>query len=142
LGVNLPSLSIFSANHNASSRRARGYRFRLLLADFVVKAIGWLVVEFSKGRLMPLNPERRRSSALDDLQELRRQDETRRIADLGHSSDGPSWLAPAEIRVSRTESRFAAYLNRLLQQNQPCSESLTSLFPVGLALSQNKTRLP
>src|SRR6266404_6836108 len=33
--------------------------------------------------------------------------ETRGIADLGHSSDGPSWIDLAEIRVSRTESEFA-----------------------------------
>ncbi len=36
-----------------------------------------------------------------------------------HSSDGPSWLDLAEIRVSTTESRFADCLNRLLQQNLP-----------------------
>jgi hypothetical protein len=47
---------------------------------------------------MPLYPERRRSSAPDDLQELRRQDETRRIADLGHSSDGPSCLPRRDSR--------------------------------------------
>jgi hypothetical protein len=41
----------------------------------------------------------------------------RRTVDLGHSSDGPSWIDLAEIRVTTTESRFAACLNRLLQQN-------------------------
>jgi hypothetical protein len=35
---------------------------------------------------------------------------------------GPSWLALIEIRVSKTESRFAAYLNGLLQQNLPEAE--------------------
>jgi hypothetical protein len=30
---------------------------------------------------------------------------------LVNSSDGPSWIDLAAIRVSRTESRFAAYLN-------------------------------
>ena len=55
--------------------------------------------------------ERRRSSAPDDLQEPRRQDETRRTVDLGHSSDGPSWIDLAEIHVNATESCFAAYLN-------------------------------
>src|SRR4029077_13974613 len=59
-----------------------------------------------------------RSSAPDDLQEPPRQDETRRTADLGHSSDGPSWIDLAAIRLSTTESRFAACLNRLLQQNR------------------------
>ncbi|KRR15042.1 hypothetical protein CQ13_37445 [Bradyrhizobium retamae] len=34
-------------------------------------------------------------------------------------SDGPSWIDLAKIRVSTTESRFAACLNRLLQQNRP-----------------------
>src|SRR5450631_3122971 len=55
--------------------------------------------------------ERRRSSEPNDLREPRRPDETRRTADLGHSSDGPSWIDLAEIRVSTTESRFAASLN-------------------------------
>src|SRR5450432_666953 len=62
--------------------------------------------------------ERRRSSAPGDLLEPRRQDETRRTIDLGHSSDGPSWIDLAEIRVNVTESRFVACLNRLLQQNR------------------------
>src|SRR5436853_5942094 len=30
----------------------------------------------------------------------------------------PSWLAPTKIRVSKMESRFAASLNGLLQQNR------------------------
>jgi hypothetical protein len=38
--------------------------------------------------------------------------------DLGHSSDGPSWFDPDAIRVNLTESRLAACLNRLLQQNR------------------------
>jgi hypothetical protein len=41
---------------------------------------------------------------------------------LGHSSDGPSWIDLAEIRVNVTESRFAACLNRLLQQNLPMDD--------------------
>ncbi len=60
--------------------------------------------------------EQRRSSAPDDLREPHRQDETRTTFDLGHSSDGPSSIDLAEIRVSTTESRFADHLNRLLQQ--------------------------
>src|SRR5579872_766691 len=63
-----------------------------------------------------------RSSAPNDLQEPRRQDETRRTVDLGHSSDGPSWIDLAENRVTITESRFAVGLNRLLQQNLPIPE--------------------
>src|SRR5689334_5792899 len=63
-----------------------------------------------------------RSSVPDDLREPRRQDETRRTVDLGDSSDGPSWIDLAEIRVNTTESRFAACLNRLLQQNLPQAE--------------------
>src|SRR4029077_20760562 len=63
--------------------------------------------------------EQCRSSAPCDLRERHRQDETRRTVDLGHSSDGPSWIDLAEIRVTTTESRFAACLNRLLQQNLP-----------------------
>jgi hypothetical protein len=55
--------------------------------------------------------EQRRSSAPDDLRELRRLDETRRTVDLDHSSDGPSWIDLAEIRVDTTESRFEGYLN-------------------------------
>src|SRR5580704_7431038 len=66
--------------------------------------------------------EQHRSSAPDDLQEPRRQDETRRTVDLGHSSGGPSWIDLAEIRVNATESRFAAGLNRLLQQKRHFSE--------------------
>src|SRR5207237_2983112 len=62
--------------------------------------------------------EQHRSSAPDDLQEPRRQVETRRTVDLGHSSNGPSWVDLAAIRVNKTESRFAASLNRLLQQNR------------------------
>jgi hypothetical protein len=34
-----------------------------------------------------------------------------RTVDLGHSSDGPSWIDLAENRVITTESRFAACLN-------------------------------
>src|SRR4051795_9290320 len=52
--------------------------------------------------------EQHRSSAPGDPRAPRRQDETRRTADLGHSSDGPSWIDLAEIRVNITESRFAA----------------------------------
>ncbi|MCP3415885.1 hypothetical protein NLM16_17445, partial [Bradyrhizobium brasilense] len=42
--------------------------------------------------------------------------------DLGHSSDGPSWIDLAENRVNTTESSFEASLNRLLQQNRPRAE--------------------
>src|SRR6476619_1782735 len=49
-------------------------------------------------------------------------DETRRTVDLGHSSDGPSWIDLAAIRVNTTESRFVASLNRLLQQNRPFAD--------------------
>jgi hypothetical protein len=52
-----------------------------------------------------------RASAPDDLRERHRQNETRRTVDLGHSSDGPSWIDLAENRVNATESRFAVYLN-------------------------------
>ncbi|WP_210164311.1 hypothetical protein, partial [Bradyrhizobium sp. WSM2254] len=37
----------------------------------------------------------------------------------------PSWIDLAEIRVNTTESRFAACLNRLLQQNRPVGEVQT-----------------
>src|SRR5512141_1346588 len=67
-----------------------------------------------------LDRARRRSSVPDDLQEQRRQDKTRRTVDLGHSSDGPSWIDLTENRVNTTESRVAGHLNRLLQQNLPC----------------------
>src|SRR5579872_4508886 len=66
--------------------------------------------------------EQRRSSAPGDLPEPRLQDETRRTVDLGHSSNGPSWIDPAEIRVITTESRLGARLNCLLQQNLPVAE--------------------
>src|SRR6478735_11482243 len=66
--------------------------------------------------------EQYRSSAQGDLRGPHRQDETRRTVDLGHSSDGPSWIDLAENRVTTTESRFAACLNRLLQQNLPISD--------------------
>ena len=57
-------------------------------------------------------------AAPGDLRGPHRQGETRRTVDLGHSSDGPSWIDLAEIRVNVTESRFVACLNRLLQQNR------------------------
>ena len=41
---------------------------------------------------------------------------------FGHSSDGPSWIDLAAIRVNTTESRFLARLNRLLQQNRPLAD--------------------
>jgi hypothetical protein len=65
------------------------------------------------------NREQCRSSAPDDLRERHRKDETRRTVDLVHSTDEPSWIDLAEIRVNTTESRFAACLNQLLQQNLP-----------------------
>lgn len=40
----------------------------------------------------------------------------RKVA-LFRSSIVPSWLAPAEIRVSKRELRVAAYLKRSLQRN-------------------------
>src|SRR5260370_21979644 len=66
--------------------------------------------------------EQCRSCAPNDLQGPRRQDETGRTVDLGHSSDGPSWIDLVAIRVNTTESRFEACLNRLLQQNLPLAE--------------------
>src|ERR1700720_160251 len=42
--------------------------------------------------------------ALDDLRAPRRQDETRRTVDLGHSPDGPSWIDLVAIRLNTTES--------------------------------------
>src|SRR5579872_6131698 len=71
-----------------------------------------------------------RSSAPNDLQEPRRQDETRRTVDLGHSSDGPSWIDLAENRVTITESRFAVGLNRLLQQNRHKADKTVRAFDV------------
>src|ERR1700689_1487505 len=81
-----------------------------------------------------------RSSAPDDLQEPRRQDETRRTADLGHSSDGPSWIDLAENRVNTTESRFVASLNRLLQHgvipgSSQTKESAPSCSSVGKGMA-------
>src|SRR6202041_3192896 len=70
--------------------------------------------------------EQHRSSAPDDLREPPRQDETRRTVDLGHSSDGPSWIDLAAIRVNTTESRFQACLNRLLQQNRHLADTLAA----------------
>src|SRR4051794_16996519 len=46
--------------------------------------------------------EQCRSSAPDGLRGPHRQDETRRTVDLGHSSDGPSWIDLAENRVITT----------------------------------------
>ena len=57
-----------------------------------------------------------------------RQDETRRTVDLGHSSDGPSWIDLAEIRVNTTESRFVTCLNRLLQNPPEAAISLMAVF--------------
>jgi hypothetical protein len=36
--------------------------------------------------------------------------------------DGPSWIDLVAIRLNTTESRFAACLNRLLQQNLPIGD--------------------
>src|SRR5882724_114202 len=52
--------------------------------------------------------EQRRSSEPGDLRGPHRQDKTRRTVDLGHSSDGPSWIDLAENRVNTTESCFEA----------------------------------
>src|SRR5205814_3160061 len=49
---------------------------------------------------------------------LRHRAEIGRKAALVRSSGVPSWLAPTKIRVSKMESRFAASLNGLLQQNR------------------------
>ena len=57
-----------------------------------------------------------------------RQDETRRTVNLGHSSDGPSWIDLAAIRVNKTESRFGTSLNRLLQQNLPQADIVKKAF--------------
>src|SRR5438477_6196462 len=62
--------------------------------------------------------EQYRSSVPDDLQGLRHRAEIGRKAALVRSSGVPSWLAPTKIRVSKMESRFAASLNGLLQQNR------------------------
>src|SRR5579872_2191392 len=81
--------------------------------------------------------EQRRSSAPGDLPEPRLQDETRRTVDLGHSSNGPSWIDPAEIRVITTESRLGARLNCLLQQNRPKGDVTAhrSTMTLGVSLS-------
>ena len=52
-------------------------------------------------------------------------DKSRRTAGLGHSSDGPSWIDFAVIRVNTTKSRFEACLKRLLQQNPPTAEVIS-----------------
>src|SRR4051812_5150082 len=71
--------------------------------------------------------ELRRSSAPGDLRGQRRLDEAHRTVDLGHSSDGPSWIDLAENRFNTTESRFAACLNRPLQQNRHFSDLTATL---------------
>src|SRR4051794_17945672 len=99
-------------------------RHSVLDTELAEPAIGEVHLHFTADQ--PFRADRKdiphdqhhRSSAPDDLPEPRRQDETRRTADLGHSSDGPSWIDLAEIRVNITESRFAACRNRLLQQNR------------------------
>ena len=45
-----------------------------------------------------------------------------RTVDLGHSSDGPSWIDLVAIRLNTTESRFLTCLNRHLQQNPPIAD--------------------
>src|SRR5207237_2228893 len=85
--------------------------------------------------------EQHRSSAPDDLQKPRRQVETRRTVDLGHSSNGPSWVDLAAIRVNKTESRFAASLNRLLQQNRHVCDMPTASSNVGVREQSGKHML-
>jgi hypothetical protein len=63
-----------------------------------------------------------RTYASGDLGEQPRQDKTRRTVDLGHPSDGQSWINLIENRVNTTESRFSACLNRLLQQNRQLAD--------------------
>jgi hypothetical protein len=116
----------FTVLHDESESAARQRKVNLveLRSRFMaIRILAAWAIEHQQGH-REARPDRKRhqSSAPDDLQEPRRQDETRRTADLGHSSDGPSWIHLAEIRVSRTESRLEAYLNRLLQQNLPISE--------------------
>jgi hypothetical protein len=48
--------------------------------------------------------------------------ESLRTVDLGHSSDGPSWIDLVALRLNTTESRFLTCLNRLLQQNPPIAD--------------------
>ena len=67
--------------------------------------------------------EQYRSCAPDDLQGLRHRAEIGRKAALVRSSAVPSWLAPTKIRVGKMESRFAASLNGLLQQNLPKTDT-------------------
>jgi hypothetical protein len=69
-----------------------------------------------------------RSAGPDDLREPRRQDETLRTVDPGHSSDGPSWIDLVAIRINTTESRFQACLNRLLQQYLPKGDVIAQLW--------------
>jgi hypothetical protein len=78
-----------------------------------------------------LDREQHRSSVPGDPRGPRRQVETRRTVDLGHSSDGPSWIDLAENRVNTTESRFVPCLNRLLQQNQHLADMIGLAADIG-----------
>jgi hypothetical protein len=61
------------------------------------------------------------------------------LGSIGHSSDGPSWIDLAEIRLSNTESPFAAYLNRLC--NKIChKQTHEPQLPLDIA-TVNSTRL-
>jgi hypothetical protein len=58
------------------------------------------------------------------------------LAEPGHSSDSPSRIDLAAIRVNTTESRFVASLNRLLQQNLQTTDLIAPALPPGGGTSQ------
>src|ERR1044072_2183897 len=68
-----------------------------------------------------------RSVGPDDRLEPHHRDEIRRRAALDPRSADPSWLAPNIDGLSRTESRFAASFNGVLQHNRGKSGRVTDI---------------
>jgi hypothetical protein len=60
-----------------------------------------------------------RSSVPDDLRDRVAKMKLLEKLTLVTLQTAPSWVDLAEIRVNTTESRFEAFLNRLLQRNLP-----------------------
>jgi hypothetical protein len=78
-----------------------------------------------------------------------------KLVDLGHSSDGPSWIDLTENRVTTTESRFASYLNDFCtkparaevdatnREHRPCREQIIcDTANAGLQRSAPLPRIP
>ncbi len=104
----------------SAARRAKPLSARLIWRSLLSHARAAISSNFSIGRLSKRTTQIKRQP-LGDLSAVPRELAFR----LRYGCTGPlrpSWIDLAEIRVTTTESRFAASLNRLLQQNLPIGD--------------------